>query len=255
MPVQAPPAVVFEEVTYGIGAVVDVEESALRAFEQDLLSLLQRVMQIDDGVGDERPQFFAGREKIRVHFREGDRSGAERLQDAVVLLHLGPQFFGEQFGLHQIGHAQAGARGFVAVGGTDAALGRADFGVSLAQLALFIERAVVRQDEVRAIADQQIPADRDADLAKAVDFADERDRVDDDAVADDADLAAPQNAGRDEMQNEFFTAVNDGVAGVVAALTADDDVGVLGKNVDDFAFAFIAPLRADQNRVCHRVAG
>ena len=53
------------------------------------------------------------------------------------------------------------------------------------------------------------------------------------------------------MQNVFFTAVNDGVPGVVAALTADDDVGVPGKDVDDFAFAFIAPLRADQNRVCH----
>ena len=52
----------------------------------------------------------------------------------------------------------------------------------------------------------------------------------------------------------FFAAVNDGVTGVVAALTADDDIGVPGKDVDDFAFAFIAPLRADQYRVCHRVA-
>ena len=30
-------------------------------------------------------------------------------------------------GLHQVGHAQAGARGFVAVGRADAALGGADF--------------------------------------------------------------------------------------------------------------------------------
>ena len=57
------------------------------------------------------------------------------------------------------------------------------------------------------------------------------------------------------MENVFFTAVNDGVPGVVATLTADDDIGVPGKDVDDFALAFIAPLRADQYRVCHRVAG
>ena len=57
------------------------------------------------------------------------------------------------------------------------------------------------------------------------------------------------------MQDEFLAAVNDGVPGVVAALTADDDIGVPGKDVDDFALAFIAPLRADQYRVCHRVAG
>ena len=45
--------------------------------------------------------------------------------------------------------------------------------------------------------------------------------------------------------------MNDGVAGVVAALAADDDVGLLGQNVDDLAFAFVAPLGADQNCVRH----
>ena len=84
---------------------------------------------------------------------------------------------------------------------------------------------------------------------------DERDRVDHDAVADHAHFSAPQNAGGNEMQDVFFAAVNDGVAGVIAALAADHDVGVAGQDVDDFALAFIAPLRADQNRVCHRVAG
>ena len=45
--------------------------------------------------------------------------------------------------------------------------------------------------------------------------------------------------------------MNDGVTGVIAALAADDDVRLAGQDVDDFAFAFIAPLRADQNRVRH----
>ena len=57
------------------------------------------------------------------------------------------------------------------------------------------------------------------------------------------------------MQDEFLAAVNDSVSGIVAALTSNDDIGVPGKDVDDFALAFIAPLRADQYRVCHRVAG
>ena len=54
------------------------------------------------------------------------------------------------------------------------------------------------------------------------------------------------------MQNVFRAAMNDGVAGVVAALAADDDVRLRGQDVDDFAFPFIAPLRADQNCVRHR---
>jgi hypothetical protein len=35
------------------------------------------------------------------------------------------------------------------------------------------------------------------------------------------------------------------MAGVVSALGADDDVGFLGEDVDDFSFSFIAPLGAD----------
>ena len=142
-----------------------------------------------------------------MHFWQTRRLRAERLQDAVVLLDLGLQFFGEKLGLHQVAHAQAGARGFVAVGRADAALGRADFVFALAQLALFIELAVIRQDEVRAVADQQVLGRYlISELAQAVDFADERDRIDDDAVADHADLSAPQNAGRDEMQDVFLAA-------------------------------------------------
>ncbi len=108
---------------------------------------------------------------------------------------------------------------------------------------------------MRAIADEQVLPDLDPDFAQALDFADERDRIDHDAVADDADFAPPQNAGGNEVQDVFFSAVDDGVAGVVAALAADDDIGVAGEDVDDFALAFIAPLRADEYRVCHRVAG
>ena len=37
----------------------------------------------------------------------------------------------------------------------------------------------------------------------------------------------------------------DGVAGVIAALRADDDVRLFGEDIDDFAFAFVAPLGAD----------
>jgi len=35
------------------------------------------------------------------------------------------------------------------------------------------------------------------------------------------------------------------VTGVVAALSADDNVRLLGQDIDDFAFALIAPLGAD----------
>ena len=42
----------------------------------------------------------------------------------------------------------------------------------------------------------------------------------------------------------YFFADENRVAGVVAALRADDDVRLLGQHVNDFAFAFVAPLGA-----------
>jgi hypothetical protein len=54
------------------------------------------------------------------------------------------------------------------------------------------------------------------------------------------------------VKDEFLFTVDDGVSGVVAALAADDDVGVIGEVIDDFAFAFVAPLGADENSIGHK---
>jgi hypothetical protein len=41
------------------------------------------------------------------------------------------------------------------------------------------------------------------------------------------------------------------MAGVVAALRADDDIRVFRQEIDDFPFAFVAPLGADEDRIGH----
>src|ERR1700761_719855 len=41
------------------------------------------------------------------------------------------------------------------------------------------------------------------------------------------------------------------MAGIMAALKADDDVSLLGQPVDDLALAFVSPLGADDDDVCH----
>ena len=57
-------------------------------------------------------------------------------------------------------------------------------------------------------------------------------------------LLLAQDAGGDQVQDIFLALDMDGMAGVVAALGADDDVRLLGQNINDLAFAFIAPLGA-----------
>src|ERR1700719_4803431 len=41
------------------------------------------------------------------------------------------------------------------------------------------------------------------------------------------------------------------MAGIVASLEADDDVGLLRQPIDDLAFAFVPPLGADHDNICH----
>ena len=79
------------------------------------------------------------------------------------------------------------------------------------------------------------------------DFLEQRERVDHQAVADDGDFARMQNAAGDQPQHEFAVADQDGVAGVMAALIADDVVETVRQQIDQFAFAFVAPLRAQND--------
>jgi hypothetical protein len=41
------------------------------------------------------------------------------------------------------------------------------------------------------------------------------------------------------------------MAGIVSALEADDDVGLLREPIDNLAFALVAPLGADHDDICH----
>ena len=108
-----------------------------------------------------------------------------------------------------------------------------------------VEQPVVRENEIGTVTDEQITVDGNAARLEVVNFFEQSQRVDDDAVADDVELAGIEDAGGDEMENVLLVADLDGVPGVVAALIADDNVGLLGQDVNDFAFAFIAPLGAN----------
>ena len=51
------------------------------------------------------------------------------------------------------------------------------------------------------------------------------------------------------MEHVFFAMSDDGVARVIAALRAHDHIRVFGEVIDNFSFAFIAPLQSSNNGV------
>src|SRR5205823_6162404 len=89
----------------------------------------------------------------------------------------------------------------------------------------------------------------DAGSFQLADLLQQRGRRDNDAVAEVHAHGGPQNAGENQTQNGLLAADDERVAGVMAALKADDALRVLGQPVDDLALAFIAPLRADNDDV------
>src|SRR5439155_7597147 len=105
---------------------------------------------------------------------------------------------------------------------------------------------------VRFVADENAIADVDAILGQLVHLGKQRRRIDDDAVADDARDARVQDARRNQPQNELRAVHEHGVARVVSALIARDDREMRREEIDDLAFPFVAPLRAQHNEIHKR---
>ena len=145
----------------------------------------------------------------------------------------------------QVADADAAAANLVFVGRPDAARRGADLPLAAPRLRQDVELAVVRQDHVRLLADEQAAVDADAQARQLVHFLEQRLGIDHHAVADHARHAGVENARRDQVQHELLPVHVDGVPGVVPALIARHGREVRRQHVDDFSLAFVAPLRAE----------
>ena len=87
----------------------------------------------------------------------------------------------------------------------------------------------------------QLACDVDAGRFEHRDFVEQRRQVNHHAVADNGLLAGAENAARNQLEDELLLANEDGMAGVVAALIAGDDIEPFREKVDDFALCLRRP--------------
>jgi hypothetical protein len=165
-------------------------------------------------------------------------------EDEVVVFDGGFDQAGQFVRIHQVGDAHAAARDFVFIRRTNAAAGGADGFAARGDFARLIDGDVVRHDQRRCRADLQARTHVDALRFELFDFLLERGGRQHDAVTDEAQRVVAQNARRDQVQHGLLALDDQGVAGVVTALEARDGADAFGQQVDDFAFAFVAPLCA-----------
>ena len=145
----------------------------------------------------------------------------------------------------EVAHAQAAPGILVFVRRPDAAGRGANLAFAPARLRQHVELAVIRQDQVRAVAHEQPAGGVDPERRQVVHFGEQRLRIDDNAVADDARHAGMQDAGRDEVQHEFLAANIDRVARVVPPLVSRDERKARREQIDDLPLALVPPLRTE----------
>src|SRR6266404_944046 len=112
---------------------------------------------------------------------------------------------------------------------------------------------MIWKNQVGAIAKMQAAFNVDSSFGECFNFGHEGGGIDYDAGADDCLLLGAQDAAGDELQDEAIFADDYGVPGVVSTSDARDIVKSAGQIIDNFAFAFVAPLRADHHDRFHAV--
>jgi hypothetical protein len=226
--------------------------SGLRALEQDRVTVRHLPLEHQGHVLDLRPQPLAeagqvAHERVPVHLGLARGGAAERLVVGARLAQLVRQRLRPE----QVAHAHAAAARLVLVGRADTTQRGPDLALPALLLGQGLERAVVRQDQVRAVGDHQVVLERDPAPLQLAHLLLQRPGVDHHAVAHHAEHAVVQRARGDQAQHELLAVHVDGVAGVVAAVVAGDHLDLLGEEVHDLAFAFVAPLGARDHDVGH----
>ena len=235
-----------------VRAVVHVEQGGLGALQQYRLAVLQRPAQHQPGVGDVRAQPLGVRQVLLDHGADVDRLAVVDLDEYLVLLpehHL--QLLAQDARIEQVLHSDADPGHLVPVRRADAPPGGTDPGRPQVPLDDPVQRPVMRHDQVRVGRDEQ-PLAGQAPLGETVDLGDQHLRVDHHAVADHRGAARRQYSRRQQVQRVLLAIRGDhGVPRVVAALVPDDVPDLPAEQVGNLAFAFVAPLGADQHDRWH----
>jgi hypothetical protein len=111
---------------------------------------------------------------------------------------------------------------------------------------------VQRQDQRDVLGDPQVfRADGDALALQLCHLVEEGLGIEHHAIADHGQLRGAQHAGGQQRQLVGLAIDDERMAGIVAALEAHDDIGLLRQPVDDLALPFVAPLGADDDNIGH----
>src|ERR1700681_2414542 len=212
--------------------MIDVEQRALRALEQNRRAP-------DDGAMDLEPYVRGEREQPVSELLENSKGvidigalGAGHGQLDVGVCDSALDQLSQTLRIPQVEHADPAPSVLILVRWTNSTARGADL---LARGALAVDQLVIGQHEVSAIAHIEAAFDVDAIGHQLVYLGEECLDIENDAVADRAAHAGVQNPAPKLVEHERLFADVHGVAGVGTTLIPDYPVGALGENIDELA--------------------
>lgn len=237
----------------GISPVFDIEHGPLGTFEEDRLTFGDDIVQQLSDILDVGGEDVGHAHIVVADGLEGEGGGVvEIFQHEIVVGQVVAEFAFENLPVEDVAQADATTGGPIFVGRADAATGRSDFSLALAFFPGNIKLPVIGHDQVGLGRDfKQIGVDGDPHFHEMLDLFDEGSRVEDDAVADDAELVGMHDPGGDQVQHIFLPVDDEGVSGIVPPLKAHNGVGMLCQEVDNFSLAFIPPLGSNNHDIWH----
>jgi hypothetical protein len=231
--------------------VVDVQERALAALEEDHLVVVEGLVEDQDRVGDVRRELVGVAQQLLDDLARGNGASVVELGEHLVLdVERRLDLLGEDRLVVEVLDPDAHAVDLVGVGRADAAPGGADLALAEEAFRHLVDGDVVRRDDVGVAADQELGR-VDAALVQPAQLGEQDRRVDDDAVADDRRAAGRQDSGREQVEGVLLVAHDYRVAGVVAALVAHHIVDGTTEQVRRLSLAFVTPLSTEQHKCGH----
>lgn len=232
--------------------MVDVEQRALAALEEDDLALVDGIVQDQGRVGDERLDLLRVLEHVLDDLAGLDGPAVEDLGQELVLLLQGRLHLLHQDRLVvEVLDADPHPVDLVGVRRTDTPARRTDLALPQEALGHLVERDVVRSDQMSVAADQKLGR-VDASLVQTAQLGEQDRRVDHDTVPDDRGTPRRQDSGGEEMQCVLLVAYDDRVTGVVAALVTHHIVHGSTEEVGGLPLALVTPLSTEQHKCGHR---
>ena len=233
--------------------MINVEQNALRAFEQNALAGLAHVIKQAPHrieIGQHRlahcHQFFENFCGIQLRLAKPS--------EQCVVMHEQPFHLATQgLGIGQIARTNGAAANLVFIGWPDAPARRANLGRARSLFTQTIKFAVQGHDKSRIFGNAQIvPVDHNPLFSQAGYFLGQMPWVNHHAIANDGKFAGPHDARRQKRELVNLAVDHQRVAGVMPTLETHHHIGAFGKPIDNLALALIAPLRANHCDIRHR---